>query len=246
MEISVIASGSNGNSCLVEEKKASVLIDAGHSARELEHRLSNLGKSLENINAILLTHSHIDHIRGAAVVARRYKAQIYMLNETYREIGSAFPKLKIKRFSLSADFRINGLAIKPVETSHDVPSCGFVIGRFGIFTDTGKITAGMRAAMPKLKGVLLESNHDIDMLINGPYPPFLKQRIISEYGHLNNICASQLVEELGGNLSFALLGHLSAINNTPKVASSTFETIVKKKVEYSICSRDRETGVWEL
>jgi len=246
MEISVIASGSNGNSCLVEEKKASVLIDTGKSAREIEHRLSNLGKSLENIDAILLTHSHIDHVGSAAVIARRHKVPVYMLNETYKEIGSAFSKLEVKKFSSSSKFRINGLAIMPVETSHNVPSCGFVIGNFAVFTDTGKITKGMRAAMPKLQGVLLESNYDVDMLINGPYPQFLKQRITSGYGHLNNICASQFVEEFGGNLLFALLGHLSAINNTPKAASAAFESIVKKKVDYSICSRERETGVWEL
>jgi phosphoribosyl 1,2-cyclic phosphodiesterase len=246
MEISVIASGSNGNSCLVEEKDSSVLIDAGKSGKEIEKRLSKMGKSLENINAILLTHSHIDHVRGASVIARRYNLPVYMLHETYEDVGMQFCGVDVKKFNSNSKFCISGLEIKPVATSHDVPSCGFVVGDFGIFTDTGRITKEMKCALPKLRGVLLESNHDIDMLINGPYPPYLKQRIISDRGHLNNICASQIIEELGSSLSFALLGHLSGTNNTPKVASSTFEAIVKKKVDYKVCSREKGTGVWEL
>ena len=169
-----------------------------------------------------------------------------MLDETYKEVEQQFYGVDVKKFNLNSKLCISGLDIKPVATSHDVPSCGFAVGDFGIFTDTGKVTKEMKCTLPKLRGVLLESNHDIDMLINGPYPPYLKQRIISDRGHLNNICASQLVEELGGSLSFALLGHLSGTNNTPKVASSTFETIVKKKVDYEVCSREKETGVWDL
>ncbi|MCX6710257.1 MAG: MBL fold metallo-hydrolase [Candidatus Woesearchaeota archaeon] len=246
MEISVIASGSNGNCCIVEEKGTSIMIDAGKSIKEIEKRMNKLGKSIENLNAILLTHSHIDHSMSAGAISRRFKIPLYLTSETYKEISGTLHNAEIKRFSAKSHFHINGVAIKPVETSHDVPTCGFVIGNFGIFTDTGIATDGMKESIPNLKGVLLESNHDIDMLINGPYPPYLKYRILSSHGHLNNIVASQLLEDKGKGLSFALLGHLSEINNSPKIAHETFETIVRKKIECAVCSREKETGVWEL
>ena len=100
--------------------------------------------------------------------------------------------------------------------------------------------------MPKLKAVLLESNHDIDMLINGPYPYHLKQRILSDHGHLSNIHASTLIQEKGINLSNVFLGHLSGNNNTPEVAKSTFERLVKRKLDFSVCSRNRASGHFEI
>lgn len=246
MEISVIASGSNGNCCLVEEKGADILIDAGKSGREIEYRMNKLGKSLENVDRIILTHSHHDHISGAGVISRRYGIPIYMTKDVYLESRFKLGDIKVKNFSLSRSFRIKGIDIKPVLTSHNVNSCGFIIGKFGVFTDTGMVTPQMEAVMPKLKAVLLESNHDIDMLINGPYPHFLKQWILSDQGHLSNLHASSLIQNKGKNLSLALLGHLSGNNNTPAIAKSTFETLVKRKIEYAVCSRDCVSGSWKI
>ncbi len=242
MEISVIASGSNGNCCLVEEKSVSLLVDAGKSRREIEARLNRLGKSLENVDAVLLTHSHSDHKIGAGVVSREYDIPVYMAKEV--DDGTDIGQIRKKIFQRS--FKINGLTIKPVLTSHNVPSCGFVIKDFGIFTDTGVATKQMMDALGKLRGVLLESNHDTDMLINGSYPAFLKQWILSDSGHLSNISASSLIQEKGKNLNLALLGHLSGNNNTPDIAAHTFETLVKRKIEYRVCSREKESGVWEI
>lgn len=106
----------------------------------------------------------------------------------------------------------------------------------------------MKAAMPGLKCVLLESNHDIDMLIKGFYPVFLKNWILSDQGHLSNIDASSLIQEKGDSLSLALLGHLSANNNSVEMVKKTFETIVKKKknIDYNICSREKESGCWAI
>jgi len=124
----------------------------------------------------------------------------------------------------------------------------FVMGNseFGIFTDTGIVTKQMEDILPKLKGVLLESNHDIDMLINGRYPAYLKQWILSDLGHLSNIHASEFIQEKGNNLSLVLLGHLSGNNNTPHIARKTFETLVRRKIEYDVCSRDRASGKWMI
>ncbi|MCK4522338.1 MAG: MBL fold metallo-hydrolase [Nanoarchaeota archaeon] len=241
MQISVVASGSNGNSCLIENKGTSLLIDAGKSCREIERRLNNLGTSLENVNAILLTHAHSDHIAGVDVISRRYNIPVYLSKDVYEQTN-----LNTKTKIFSKSFKINNLKIKPIQTSHDVPSTGFKINDFGIFTDTGIITKEIEKITPKLKGILLESNHDIDMLINGSYPAFLKQRILSDRGHLSNIHASELIEKQGKNLNFALLGHLSANNNTVRIVKHTFETIVKKKLNYNVLSREKESGVWDI
>tara|TARA_Y100000310_G_scaffold343799_1_gene453096 strand:+ start:8172 stop:8912 length:741 start_codon:yes stop_codon:yes gene_type:complete len=246
MKISVLASGSNGNCCLVEEKDVSLLIDAGKSGSEIESRMDGLGKSMENVNAVLLTHAHHDHLAGAGVLSRRYNVPVYMTRNVFSEARFKIGNAEVKNFCVDKAFKVNGVSVKPIVTSHNVSSCGFIIGKFGLFTDTGVVTKQMEDAVSKLKAVLLESNHDIDMLINGPYPAYLKQWILSDEGHLSNIHASSLINEEGRNLSLALLGHLSGNNNSPEVAKKTFETLVKRKVEYSVCSRERESGCWEV
>jgi len=244
MEISVIASGSNGNCCLIEDKSTSILVDSGKSGREIAYRMEKLGKSLNNINAVILSHAHHDHIAGAGVLSRRYDIPLYMTKKVYSKAKYKLGNIKRKLFS--KEFKIGTLRIKPIPTSHNVSSCGFVINKFGIFTDTGVVTKQMKLAVPKLSTMLIESNHDIDMVLNGSYPAFLKNWILSDKGHLSNIHASSLIQDKGKNLSLVLLGHLSGNNNTPEVASNTFETLVKRKVEYAVCSRDRLSGKWVI
>ena len=246
LEISVIASGSNGNCCMVEDKGTSILVDAGKSGREIESRLKELEKSMENINAIILTHSHHDHISGAGILSRKYNIPLYLTNEVYSGAKLNLGNIKRKSFSLSKEFKIGSLKIKPILTSHNVSSCGFVIEKFGIFTDTGIVTKQMEAEIPKLNSMLLESNHDIDMLIKGSYPIFLKQWILSEQGHLSNIDASSIIQNKGKNLSLVLLGHLSENNNTIEIASNTFKALVKRKIEYAVCSREKLSGKWKV
>ncbi|MBW2976664.1 MBL fold metallo-hydrolase [Candidatus Woesearchaeota archaeon] len=246
MEISVIASGSNGNCCLIENNGSAILVDAGKSGREIAHRMERLGKSLEKVDAVILTHSHHDHIAGAGVVSRRYNIPLYISKDSYSEAKFSLGGVKRKDFSLNNPFRIGSLRIKAIPTSHNVSSCGFVINKLGIFTDTGIVTKQMESEIPKLNSVLLESNHDVDMLINGHYPDFLKQWILSKQGHLSNADASSVIQRRGKGLSLALLGHLSGNNNTPEIAAGTFESLVKRKMEYAVCSRDMESGSWRL
>ncbi len=245
MNFSVIASGSNGNCCLVEDKGTSVLVDAGKSGREIAKRMDILGKSLEDVKAILVTHRHSDHIQGAGVLSRRFNIPVYMAKETSNEVMlGAFDG---KVFDAGRDFRIGSLRIKPITTSHNVSSCGFVFNnKFAIMTDTGTVTKQMKAAIKKAEAVLLESNHDIDMLIKGRYPYFLKQWILSDEGHLSNIEASNLIQKEAGNLKLAVLGHLSGNNNTPEMALRTFETLVKKKIDVQVADRDNATGNFEV
>ncbi len=245
MEISIIASGSNGNCCLVEEKGTSIFVDVGKSGREIQARMDSLGKCIEDVKAILITHRHSDHARGAGVLSRRFNIPVYMTKQTSNEciIGAA----KTKTFSISRKFKIGSLSIKPIETSHNVASCGFVINKkFGLMTDTGCVTKQMADAIKNLKSVLLESNHDIDMLIKGKYPHFLKQWILSNEGHLSNIDASNLIQNDSKKLELAILGHLSGNNNTAESALNTFNILVKKKLEVVIADRDNATGNFEI
>lgn len=246
MEISVIASGSNGNCCLIEDKRTSILVDSGKSGREIAYRMEKLGKSLDDVDAVILSHAHHDHIAGAGVLSRRYGTPLYMTKKVYSEAKYNLGDIKRKIFSANKEFKIGTLNIKPIPTSHNVSSCGFVINHFGIFTDTGVVTKQMESAVPKLNSLLIESNHDIDMVLNGSYPAFLKNWILSNQGHLSNVHASSLIQDKGKNLSLVLLGHLSGNNNTPEVARNTFEALVKRKVEYAVCSRDELSGKWVI
>jgi phosphoribosyl 1,2-cyclic phosphodiesterase len=242
MEISVIASGSNGNCCLVEDQGFSVLIDAGKSGKEIETRMGRMSKSLEDVDGIVITHEHSDHVSGAGVLSRRFGIPVYMTKEVYS--GASLGRFECKIFS--GDFSVSGLKVKPVITSHNVSSCGFVIGKFGYFTDTGMVTEQMKKAIPGLNSILLESNHDVSMVRNGRYPAFLKKWILSDEGHLSNDNAGSIIQEKGKNLSFVLLGHLSGNHNTPDIASETFNTLVKRKIDFRICSRDKESGSWKI
>ncbi|MFC1669913.1 MBL fold metallo-hydrolase [Spirochaetota bacterium] len=246
MIISIIASGSNGNCCLVENKETSILIDAGKSGIEIERRMASLDKSIEDVDAVLVTHEHSDHISGAGVLSRRFNLPLYMLEDVYASAKNWLGKIIHKTFDIKSKFKIKSFNIQPVKTSHDVASCGFVIGDFGLFTDTGIITPEIEKVIPSLKTILLESNHDIQMLKDGPYPAFLKRRVLSDRGHLSNEIASKLIQEKGINLELALLGHLSGVNNTPEVAAKTFKSLVSRNIEYKICSREKLTGSWEI
>jgi len=242
MEISIIASGSNGNCCLVEDKGVSVLIDAGKSGSEIETRMERLGKSLDDISGILITHKHSDHISGAGVLSRRFGIPVWMTKEVYS--GARLGKFESKIFC--EDFKVGNLNVKPILTSHNVNSCGFVVGKFGYFTDTGMVTEQMKKVIPELNSILLESNHDVEMVHTGHYPAFLKKWILSDEGHLSNDIASSIIQEDGKNLSFVLLGHLSENHNTPNIASETYKTIVKRKIDFSVCSREKESGSWKI
>ncbi|MFH1511627.1 MAG: MBL fold metallo-hydrolase, partial [Candidatus Woesearchaeota archaeon] len=245
MQVSVIASGSNGNCCLVEDKNAGILFDAGLSCREIEQRMNRIGKSLENVDAIVVSHSHTDHVRGAGVISRKYGIPVLATSDTCCEAAHYLGR-NVKKFSACQPFKIAGMKVLPVQTSHDVASCGFVIGKFGIFTDTGTVTLQMLDALPSLDAVLLESNHDVDMLLQGPYPRFLKYRILGDAGHLSNFSASELVQNYGIRLRHIFLGHLSSVNNTPDKAKETFKALVSRQVDFCVCSREKETGVWNI
>ncbi|MEM4260518.1 MAG: MBL fold metallo-hydrolase, partial [Candidatus Woesearchaeota archaeon] len=159
MNVSVIASGSNGNSSLVEDKDTLILIDAGKTIKEIEDRLHKMGKSLENLNAVLLTHGHIDHYMSVGEVSRKYNVTVFMTKKTHGICKGGLRKTIVKYFRPNQNFMVGNLLVEPVETSHDIPCTGFRIGKFGLFTDTGIVTKEMKKVISKIDGIILESNH---------------------------------------------------------------------------------------
>jgi phosphoribosyl 1,2-cyclic phosphodiesterase len=243
MELSVIASGSNGNCYLLEENGTAVLIDAGITMQETSRRMAALGRDIRKVHGIVLSHAHSDHYLGVGAIARNLHIPVYADKEVYSACQKKLGKVEIHHFQ--GAFDVNGLAITPIETSHDVPSFGFVSGRVGIFTDTGCATSGMREAIDDLNVVVLESNYDEEMLFRGPYPAHLKARIVSDRGHLSNDDASDFISRYGGHLSLVLLAHLSEKNNTPALVKEAFENLNLGR-RYIVCSRLRETGTYRI
>lgn len=243
MELSVIASGSNGNCCLVRSNGTSVLFDAGKSYGETAGRMARIGKNIRDVNGIVLSHAHADHYLGIGPIARRLHIPVYVRKEVYSACRWRLGPVDVRHFD--GGFRIGELAVTPVETAHDVASCGFVVGRFGIFTDTGRITAPMREVIADLDAIVLESNYDEEMLMNGPYPRHLKERIASERGHLSNEAAGDFICRYGKHLSMVFLAHISEMNNSAERVRETFESINEDQ-PYVVCSRSRETGTCRL
>lgn len=243
MELSIIASGSNGNCYLLQSGKTSVLFDAGKSCRETAERMAALGKDIREVKGIVLSHAHGDHYWGIGPIARRLGIPVYVRKPVYLACRQRLGPVDVRHFEDA--FRIGDLEITPVETSHDVASCGFVVGRFGIFTDTGCVTARMREIISDLDAVLIESNYDERMLMTGPYPLHLKERIASDRGHLSNEDASDFIRRYGDHLSQVFLAHISETSNSADKVMETFESFNEDR-PYVVCSRFRETGTYAL
>ncbi|MEM3374425.1 MAG: MBL fold metallo-hydrolase [Candidatus Woesearchaeota archaeon] len=233
MNICVIGSGSSGNSFLIENDEISILVDAGFSYKELKKRLSKIGKEINEIKAVIISHEHTDHIKGVEKLFRE-EIPIFMNRATYE-----FSDLRIKPtlFETNKKFLISDFEILPFRQEHDaIEPCGFTIEDIktkkvvSIMTDLGKPNENNINAIKNSNAIIIESNHDIDMLINGPYPYNLKQRILSNKGHLSNIDASLFVKNNATeNLEKVVLSHLSKINNTHELAFNTFMNLTNEK-----------------
>ncbi len=225
MKLSVLGSGSEGNSFLFTDTTSAILVDAGFSAKRIVERLAAQDVRPEDLAGICLTHEHTDHIRGAGVLARRYDIPLYATAETFKRsqgiIGN-IPHIHI--IENSQEFTIEAFEIRAFTISHDaVDPVGYVIQsqgiRAGICTDIGHATHLVRERLASCHSLILEMNHDVNMLLAGPYPWSLKQRIRSRLGHLSNDDGGQLLSELWHeNLQHVYLAHLSRENNMPDLA----------------------------
>ena len=230
MNISIcpLSSGSSGNSVLLRSENCAILVDCGITGKSAENELANAGISPENIDAIIVTHEHIDHISGVGVMCRRYKTPVYATLGTWKaminSIGKIDPEL-IRYIAADVPFEINGTKFHPFATSHDAAESIGIIFSNGdksgaLATDLGTVTRHIFDLLLPCSIAMIEANHDEKMLMCGPYPQHLKERILSDYGHLSNrmcgaLCA-KLVRE--GKLRQIMLGHLSTDNNTPSKA----------------------------
>jgi phosphoribosyl 1,2-cyclic phosphodiesterase len=230
LAICMLASGSKGNATYISNGDTSILIDAGLSGVELQRRLVSRGLAPENLDAIIVTHEHSDHVQGVGVLSRRFKLPVYINQKTQQASARLGRLYETNSFECGRTFHINNLTVHPFSISHDAEDpVGFTIGQNGatiaIATDLGIATSMVKEHLKHCSLLILEANHDSQMLENGPYPWPLKQRIKSRTGHLSNTSSKILLEELQHeNLKHVILAHLSEINNTPKLA---FDEVAK-------------------
>lgn len=313
MRMTVLASGSKGNSTVISSARTRILVDAGLSCRELLKRMALAGEDAATLDAILITHEHIDHVNGLGVLARKLKIPVFITEPTHRawvrmltprstmtyakwlghiqrekeeraraaagaseynpaleaasiahisaeaealdstlsrtrsiyagadpdaEEAAAAPAAKkagpaelpaVEYFHAGADFSIGDIAVSPFTIPHDAADpCGFVFAsegiRMAVATDLGYVPPNVKAALKRLDVLLLESNHDLEMLRDGPYPWSVKQRVLSRVGHLSNNATAEFLEnDYDGHASYLVLGHLSESNNVPELARMSAE-----------------------
>jgi phosphoribosyl 1,2-cyclic phosphodiesterase len=225
MRCTILASGSKGNCVFLEGASGALLLDAGLSTKETLQRMDNASLDATQIQAVLVTHEHGDHVRGLDVLSRRLDIPVYATEGTlhdflhHRRTSEKHITTHICRYH--ERFEVGDFLIEPFATSHDAAEpCGFMIRengvRLGYCTDTGIITPQMLENLRQCDAVVLESNHCPDMLQNGPYPEMLKRRIRSKRGHLSNAAAAKCLQAFGKDVPQVILAHLSETNNTPE------------------------------
>lgn len=247
LSICILASGSKGNSIHVTDGRTAILIDAGLTGVQIEGRLRSRGVAPHELSAILVSHEHGDHVKGVGVLSRRYDLPVYANQGTLSRASGQIGHVHSTRpFACGREFTIGTLTIHPFSISHDAQDpCGFTVTgngcKIGIATDLGVVTALVREHLRECRLLVLEANHDSDMLQNGPYPWHLKQRIKSRMGHLSNEDAMQLLAELQHErLEQVVLAHLSDENNTPEKARARVgEAIRHAGIQLSVAGQDQ-------
>ena len=235
-KVSVMYSGSSGNSTLISASGTSVLIDAGVSAKKICDGLCCRDMDISDINGIFITHAHTDHIKGLNVLLKKNKIPLYLTHGTYYEAvkqGLNVEDRLINIITPSMSVSVGELQLTPFLTHHDAKeSVGYSIklndGRkIGFATDLGEITNEVHDALSGSEFVILESNHDVNMLKNGCYPYMLKQRILGKYGHLSNkTCAEEILNLAKLGTTRFILGHISRENNLPRLAYSETKNVL--------------------
>lgn len=221
MKIKVIASGSKGNCTLVICDDTKILIDIGITLAYLKNSLDNINIDIDSIDGILISHIHSDHIKGLTQLVKKHKIKIYASAELLYDLVKIVPIDTI--VVVDNKFMINNVEVTLIETSHDVTSYGFIIGynnKEAVYiTDTGYINKKHYKTTMNKDIYVIESNHDEEMLMNGPYPYHLKQRVIGDKGHLSNrYTGKYLTKVIGDNTKYILLAHISENNNTYELA----------------------------
>lgn len=251
MRFASLGSGSRGNATLVEAGSTRILIDCGFSCAETERRLARLSLRAQDLDAILVTHEHTDHIAGVGRLSRRYGIPVWMTAGT-EAMHQGGELAACHCFSSHQTFAIGDLEIQPFPVPHDAREpCQFVLSdgalRFGVLTDVGSLTPHMLQALDSLDALLLECNHDTGMLADGPYPPALKRRVGGQFGHLSNDQAAEILDKIDASrLQHLVAAHLSDKNNHPDLARAALAGVLGCAVS-EIRVADQEVGVaWSV
>lgn len=230
MRFASLGSGSRGNALVVDAGGTRVLVDCGFGPRNLAARLGRLGLEPEDIDAILVTHEHSDHLAGVSPCARRHDLDVYL---TYGTLSAArFDGVSVRVIDSHMSFAIGDLEIRPFPVPHDAREpAQFVFSDgsacLGILTDAGRVTPHMAAMLGRCDALVLECNHDAGMLQRGGYPPHLKRRIAGRFGHLDNTAAAALLAGLDtSRLQHLIAAHLSQQNNLPALARSALAEVL--------------------
>lgn len=237
VSVAVLASGSRGNSTLLSSSRTHILVDAGLSCREISKRLKSLGLDADTLSAILITHEHVDHISGLRVLAKKMKVPVFMTGATHRAWSKALrdengdaPKIeKLEVFASGHKFHVGDIEVTPFTIPHDaIDPVGFTFRAEGvkvaIATDLGYLPISVIDHLRGCEVLVIESNHDLEMLRGGPYPWSVKQRVMSRVGHLSNeALADFFSSDYDGQAAYVVLAHLSEHNNHPEVARRAAE-----------------------
>ncbi len=241
--VSMLASGSRGNSALVSSTATRILVDAGISCRETFKRMKSLGEDPASLSAILITHEHSDHVYGLATLAKKLRIPIYMTGATHAAWSRAMrtekgerPQLeRLERFESGHRFQVGDIEVKPFTIPHDAADpVGFTFrvegAKVSVATDLGYLPANVRDHLRGSDILVMESNHDVEMLRGGSYPWVVKQRVASNVGHLSNTAlADFFTGDYDNSAAFVVLAHLSEENNHPEIALREAQKALAKR-----------------
>ena len=258
-------SGSSGNSYYLYTETDSLLIDVGVGLRSLKKHFHNYGLRFEDIHHILVTHDHADHVKSVGSLSNDYHLPVYTTSKVHRGINRNYCVRKkiqpeyVHVIEKGVPFTIGEFRVTPFGVPHDSSdNVGYMVEAEGtafcVITDAGYVTDEMKEYISKADYLVIEANHDVEMVKNGPYPAFLKERILSHTGHLSNVeCGETLVENMSEHLKHVWLCHLSEENNHPELARKTVEAILRSHgivagadLQLEVLKRKSPTGIFDL
>jgi phosphoribosyl 1,2-cyclic phosphodiesterase len=251
MRFASLGSGSEGNALVVQAGETTVIIDCGFGLAETVTRLGRLGVPAEDVDAILVTHEHDDHVGGVSRVSRKFDIPVYLTHGTFMALGEKRRTLtQVNLIDSHTPIAIGDIEIRPYPVPHDAREpTQFVLGdgakRLGVLTDTGVSTPHIEEMLSGLEALVLECNHDRDMLMNSSYPYSLKQRIAGRFGHLDNDTAGGILAALDASrLQHCIAAHLSQQNNTPDLARAALAGALKCSEEWIVVATQASGFDW--
>lgn len=249
MRFASLGSGSRGNALIAEAGGTRVLVDCGFGLREAVARLARLGVAPETLDGILVTHEHDDHVGGVARLAARYRIPVYLTHGTLQAVGD-LGEAEVTVIDPHRRIAVNDLEVEPFPVPHDAREpVQYVLGdgakRLGVLTDIGEPTAHVVQVLKECDALVLECNHDPDLLEGGPYPPSLKRRIAGRFGHLDNPASARLLSQLDGRrLRHVVAAHLSETNNRPDLARAALAGVLGCAPEWIGVATQEDGFAW--